>query len=154
MSVSQSHVIDPPAQGATSIVWPDGLNRDAGHLEVRKPHVVKEFLEENAFLIPLIEESQAKIAEYFGPETLLVLEVRFHPDDGLSELFLYIKSPLPVSEAMGILDRLAWDWWLDEMPRARNRMMINLIASTTESNYVGAFHPGARPYAALYGFFR
>jgi hypothetical protein len=38
----------------------------------------------------------------------------------------YIKSTLPVSEAMEILDRLAWDWWLDEMPRARNRMMISL----------------------------
>jgi hypothetical protein len=124
MSVLQS--IEPLTPVASSIVWPDGLNGDAGHLEIRKPQVVKEFLEENAFLIPLIEESRAKVAEYFGAETPLALEVRFHPDDGLSELFLYIKSALPVSEAMEILDRLAWDWWLDEMPRARNRMMISL----------------------------
>lgn len=124
--MSQSHVTDPPSQGVTSIFRPDGLTGDAGHLEVRKPHIVKEFLKENAFLTPLIEESLAKIAEYFGPETPLALEVRFHPDDGSSELFLYIKSPLPVSEAMEILDRLAWDWWLDKMPIARNRIMINL----------------------------
>jgi hypothetical protein len=46
-----------------------------------------------------------------------MLEVGFHPDDGLSELFLYIKSALPVSEAMEILDRLTWDWRFDEAPR-------------------------------------
>jgi hypothetical protein len=124
MSVSQS--LGPSTPGASPIIWRDGSNGDDDYLEIRKPEVVKEFLEENAFLIPLIEESRAKIAEYFGRGTPLVLEVRFHPGDGLSELFLYIKSALPVSEAMEILDRLAWDWWLDEMPRARNRMMISL----------------------------
>jgi hypothetical protein len=30
------------------------------------------------------------------------------------------------SEAMEILDRLTWDWRLDEAPKARNRMMISL----------------------------
>jgi len=50
---------------------------------IRKPDVVKEFLEENAILIPLIEESRAKTAEYFGPETPLALEIRFRPGDGL-----------------------------------------------------------------------
>jgi hypothetical protein len=126
MSTLQSHAIDSPKPIASPVVWPDGLNGDAGRLEIRKPDVVKEFLAENDFLIPLIEESRAKIAEYFGAETPLALEVRFHPDDGSSELFLYVKSALPVSEAMKTLDRLAWDWWLDEMPRAHNRMMISL----------------------------
>ncbi len=126
MSRLQTQAIDSPKLIASPIFWPNGLNGDAGRLEIRKPEVVKRFLEENGFLIPLIEESSAKIAEYFGAETPLALEVRFHPDDGSSELFLYIKSALPVSEAMEILDRLAWDWWLDAMSSARDRMMVSL----------------------------
>jgi hypothetical protein len=126
MSTLQTQGIDSPQPLASPIIGPNGLNGDAGRLEIHQPDAVEEFLAAHDFLLPLIEEARAKIAEYFGAETPLTLAVRFHPDDGTSELFLYIKSALPVVEAREVLDRLAWDWWLDEMPRAHNRMMLSL----------------------------
>ncbi|MGH9844555.1 MAG: hypothetical protein ACREEM_38020 [Blastocatellia bacterium] len=102
------------------------LNGASPRLEMRKPEVVKSFLEENDFLIPLIGEASEKLAEYFGAETPQILEVIFHPDDGSTELFLFIQVEPAISNARARLDRFDEDWWLGEMYRSQNKIVISL----------------------------
>lgn len=123
MSIAQTNVIELAPSVPAPAPW---LNGHANRMTFRQPEAVKAFLEENHFLIPVIEEASVKLVEYFGAETPQALEVRFHPEDGSSELFLYVKPALPVKESEAILDRFAWDWWLDEYPRTQNKMMISI----------------------------
>jgi hypothetical protein len=123
MSVLQSSVVDYPKPVLLPEEWTNGKSR---RLELREPEVLNKYLEENSFLIPLINEASAKLVEYFGPETPQILQVVYHPDDGSCELFLYVKPDLPVSEAIATLDRFDEDWWLDAMDRSNFQMVIKI----------------------------
>lgn len=123
MSVLQSSVVDYPEPVLLPEEWTNGKSR---RLELREPEVLRKYLEENSFLIPLINEASAKLVEYFGPETPQILQVVYHPDDGSCELFLYIKPDLPVSEAIATLDRFDEEWWLDAMDRSNFQMVIKI----------------------------
>jgi hypothetical protein len=93
----------------------------------RRPEEVSEFLEAHPFLVPLLEEVHEKIAQYFGPTSEVVLEVVTDPeavDD--RELFAFIRTSLPPDEALGKLDRLDQEWWLDESDRAENNLCIHV----------------------------
>jgi hypothetical protein len=123
VSIAQTNVIE---LAPSSPLPPPWLNGHAHRMTLRQPEAVKAFLEENHFLIPVIEEASVKLVEYFGAETPLVLEIRSQAEDEGSELFLYVKTDLPVPEALTRLDRFDEEWWLDEMGRSRNLMVIKL----------------------------
>jgi hypothetical protein len=123
MGTLQTNVVDYPKPLPLPEDWTNGK---AHRLELREPTVLKEYLEENRFLIPLINEASAKLVEYFGEETPQILQVVYHPDDGSRELFLYVKPDLPVSEAIATLDRFDEDWWLDAMDRSNFQMVIKI----------------------------
>ena len=126
MSVLQTSVVDHPKPVLLPEEWMNGRSR---RLELREPEALSHYLEENSFLIPLINEASAKLVEYFGEKTPQVLQVVYHPDDGSCELFLYVKPDLPVSEAIATLDRFDEDWWLDAMDRSNFQMVISQQAS-------------------------
>src|SRR5574341_650163 len=123
MSVLQTSVVDHPKPVLLPEEWTNGKSR---RLELCEPEVLNEYLEENSFLIPLINEASAKLVEYFGAETPQILQVVYHPDDGSCELFLHVKPDLPVSEALATLDRFDEDWWLDAMERSNFQMVVSL----------------------------
>jgi hypothetical protein len=123
MSALQTSVVDHPKPVLLPEEWMNGKSR---LLELREPDVLNQYLEENSFLIPLINEASAKLVEYFGAETPQILQVVHHPDDGSRELFLYVKPDLPFSEALATLDRFDEDWWLDAMDRSNFQMVISL----------------------------
>lgn len=123
VSTAQTNVIDFPRPFLSLDDWKNGK---AYNLEMRDPEVVTEFLEENQYLLPVIDEACEKLVEYFGMETSLVLKLVYPKDGGRSELFLYVQTNLPVSEARRTLDRFDEEWWLDEMPRSQFRMVVTL----------------------------
>lgn len=124
MSTAQTNVIEPVPSVPLPGPWLNGPARRMTLRKLRKPEIVMGYLQENGFLIPVIEEASEKLVEYFGEDTPQVLEVRYHPDDGSCDLFLYVQTKLPVSEAFATMDRFDWDWWLDEMPRSQFKLVI------------------------------
>jgi hypothetical protein len=93
----------------------------------RRPEEVSGFLRAHPFLIPLLLEAHSKIVQCFGPSPEVVLEVVTDPeamDD--RELFAFIRSSLPPDEALGKLDKLDKEWWLDEADRAEGNLCIHL----------------------------
>lgn len=123
MSTVQTNITELAPSVPLPAPW---LNGHTHQMSLHKPEIVKAFLEENRFLIPVIEEASAKLVEYFGAETPQVLEVRSQAEDEASDLFLYVRTDLPLSEALATLDRFDEEWWFDEMDRSRNRMVIKL----------------------------
>ncbi|MBI4641910.1 MAG: hypothetical protein HY731_14570 [Candidatus Tectomicrobia bacterium] len=93
----------------------------------RRPEEVFRFLQTHTFLLPLLMEAYGKIVEYFGPSPDMVLEVIADPEtENDRELFAFIRTSLPPDEALGKLDRLDKEWWLDEADRAEGKLCIHV----------------------------
>jgi len=93
----------------------------------RRPQEVSQFLDTHPFLVPLLVEAHAKVAEYFGPSPDVVLEVVSDPEaENDRELFAFIRTTLPSDEALSKLDRLDQEWWLEASFRARCRLNIDV----------------------------
>lgn len=84
---------------------------------------VQEFLQANEHVAPLLLEAWARIAENFGPDTSVVLEVRQDPEeDSDPRLFAAIQTKLPPDEARRREARFDEEWWLENLPRARRKV--------------------------------
>ena len=93
----------------------------------RDRETVVDFLATPPHLVPLLVEARPEIARYFGPETPVVLEVI--PDreaEGYSDLFAFIQTALPTTEAAERLDQLDEEWWLEALDRARCNLTIDI----------------------------
>ncbi|MHB8627076.1 MAG: hypothetical protein ACYDBJ_16265 [Aggregatilineales bacterium] len=90
---------------------------------------VKPFIEQHSFLLPILIEAPAKIAECF-PDASLALEVftDFDGDDG-PELVVYVAMNLSPEEAVKTLYELDDAWWLDAMRLANGKLTIALEAA-------------------------
>jgi uncharacterized protein (UPF0332 family) len=87
---------------------------------------VTDFLEENPFLIPLLQEAYTHIKEYF-PHSDVVLEVDTDPEImGVKDLVAFIVVEQAVEEACDTLDRLDQEWWLDASDRGQDLFHIAL----------------------------
>ncbi len=92
----------------------------------REANEVTSFLEENPFLIPLLQEARMHIKRYF-PASDVVLEVVTDPEImGEKDLVAFIVVELDVDEACDTLDRLDDEWWLDASDRAQGQFHIAL----------------------------
>ena len=79
------------------------------------------FVNERPLLISALLEAYSKIREYFGYEVDMILELTSDPDDDHAhDLFVRIVTSMPFKEALGLLDRLDAEWWLDASTRARD----------------------------------
>jgi len=91
---------------------------------------VERFLGRHPQLIDLLIEAHAHVAEHFGPHVHVVLEVVADPEsDTGDQLFAYISTTLPPGEALGRLDRIDEEWFLDKLDVAGGLFNFNLEAA-------------------------
>jgi hypothetical protein len=99
---------------------------------VQRDRVLR-FLNEHAFLVPLLLEAYGQIEAHFPPSRLF-LDVVTDPevagaDAGevdSEELILSIATQLDAKGALDKLTQLDNDWWLAALPRADGKLCINL----------------------------
>ncbi len=92
----------------------------------RDTNDVTSFLEENPFLIPLLQEAYMHLKEYF-PDSDVVLEVVNTSEVvGEEELIAFIVVKQDSEKASLDLDRFDEHWWLDNMDRAKDKLCIAL----------------------------
>jgi len=92
----------------------------------KEPQAVYNFLEENPFLVPLLQEAHGEIRKHF-PNSRLFLKYVTDPEIYNPQLAIYITRPenLDVEERIDLLERIDDDWWLDAEPRSQGKMFIN-----------------------------
>ncbi|RLF70867.1 MAG: hypothetical protein DRN55_08055 [Thermoplasmata archaeon] len=66
-----------------------------------------------------------KVKEYFSEGAILEAEV-FHDPEGPSppEITVWIRTSLPVEEAISRLDRLDEEWWMDQVEKVGGRVCL------------------------------
>jgi hypothetical protein len=87
---------------------------------------VTSFLEENSFLVPLLQEAYTHIKRHF-PDSDVVLEVVTDPeimDEKALVAFIVVKQT--AKEASQALNRLDKEWWLNALERAEDKLHITL----------------------------
>lgn len=80
------------------------------------------FIAEHIFLTDILLEAHTQIHKYF-PRCQIVLELDKYEDD---RILVRIKTELDADEALNRLKKLDHNWWLDILPRAENKMMIDI----------------------------
>lgn len=92
----------------------------------RNHPLVTDFLGENPFLLPVLLEVHPQVQAYFGPDTVVYLEVFTDPEaEHDRRLFALVHADRPIEEALDRLD--AFDqWWVTMLPRAGGKMSIDL----------------------------
>jgi hypothetical protein len=120
-----------PAYGTNSQALPSASS-DVFNLHIDKLYIFREanevtsFLEENLFLIPLLQEAYTHIKRHF-PLSDVVLEVVTDPEImGQKDLVVFIVVKQKAEEASQALDRLDEEWWLDTLDRAEDKLHITL----------------------------
>jgi hypothetical protein len=130
MQLSALHQ-DQPSYGANPQALPPAspnvFNPSIENLYIlRDANEVRGFLEENPFLIPLLQEAHIHIKKLF-PNSDVVLEVVTDPEiAGEKDLVAFIVVGENVEDASEMLDRLDEEWWLDALDRAQGQFHITL----------------------------
>jgi len=92
----------------------------------RHPIQVRSFLNEYAFLIPLLDAAHDAAIRYFAPVSL-ALEVIADPDStDDQQLVLFVVLQDTPAEAFANLQRFDDEWWLDAIDEAQGRLCISL----------------------------
>lgn len=108
----------PPAQTV------DDLN---GHYAFRGAEEVAGFLKTYPFLVPLLLEARPVIARHFGAETPVRLRVVYDRETGDekdTQLVVSIVTDLQPEAADATEDRFRREWWLTNLRRAQDRLII------------------------------
>lgn len=95
--------------------------------EFRNGAAVRGYLRENPSLCGLLKEARDKIAEHFGDEVLVVLDLvkGFEADDD-ERLFVFVQTELSPDEALDHLDELYEEWWLGALATAQPKFSIDV----------------------------
>ena len=86
---------------------------------------VDEFLKRHPGLDNLLLEAYEQIHAYF-PESRNLLEVITDPELGYQQLLVTVMTPCDIDEAMNRLDTFRDDWWLDNLWRADEKLLIDV----------------------------
>ena len=90
---------------------------------------VLSFLEHHPFLMSLLIEGYTFIQTYF-PHVRVSLHVISDPDEASStQLAVHIATDLAPEVAVHQLQQFDAGWWFDNLARARNKMLINIVAA-------------------------
>jgi len=88
---------------------------------------VRHFLRANPQLVSILLEAHFHLQEHFGPNLQVALEVVSDPEaTGQEQLFAYIRTSLPVDEALARLDRLDEGWFLGQLDQVDGLLNFNL----------------------------
>ena len=104
------------------------LNLRKSLYEFRDGISVRQFIREHSFLIDLLEEAPAKIQRHFGPNPKVSLEVVADPESTEEDLELvaFVRTGMPVEQALGALHKLDEEWGLSAMTRAKGIFTIDV----------------------------
>lgn len=132
MSVSpnQQSVNAPDTSGllATAAMpqrWPGAPVNLESAFAVEAPEPIRQFLRENPFMEDVLWTAREQLGRYFG-DASLALRLSQYPEEATNELLLLVRTSLPASEALSILDRFDTEWWLDALPLAQYKLTIKL----------------------------
>jgi hypothetical protein len=120
-----------PPYGASPQALPSASS-DVFHPNLEKLYIfrnandVTSFLEENPFLIPLLQDAYTHIKEYF-PDSDVFLKVAHDPEFiGQKQLVAFIAVKQTAEEASQALDRFDEGWGLEAWERAEDKLCITL----------------------------
>ncbi len=86
---------------------------------------VDDFLKTHPGLDKLLLDAYEQIHAYF-PESRNLLEVITDPELGYQQLLVTIMTHCDINEAMNRLDSFRNDWWLDNLRRAEEKLLIDV----------------------------
>lgn len=92
---------------------------------LQQPEVIYGFLEQHPELVSLVLEASRVLETYF-PYTLKVLKVVVDPEEGDTQLVIFVETRLAPEDALTHLDRFDDAWWLEASDRAQGLLSINL----------------------------
>jgi len=94
---------------------------------LRRQSEVIEFLGDNPFLFPFLDEAYEQIRNYFGKSAQVGLEVITDPEVAREqELVIFIRTNLSPDEAFEKLEQLGEGWWLDAPFNVREKLCIDV----------------------------
>lgn len=86
-----------------------------------------DFVASHPFLIAILEEVRQKVSDFFPLPFNLILEVTADLETTASHaLFVFIQTPLALTEALRRLDRFDDEWWLKASERAEGKLCIDV----------------------------
>ncbi|MDP3047381.1 MAG: hypothetical protein Q8O07_07890 [Chloroflexota bacterium] len=92
-----------------------------------RPQEVQAFLSANSHLIQLLFEARRQVSRYFGQDAPVFLEVVSDPESANDkQLFALVGTSLSPQEALGTLDRLDQDWWLDVSDQSHGNLVVDV----------------------------
>jgi hypothetical protein len=97
----------------------------AGYI-LQKSSCVINFIKEHQELISLLNEAYKELRKYFLSEDLRLKLVSDPEIAGDQQLFVYIFTALPVTDALKNIDEFDEQWWLDRVDRANGLLNFNL----------------------------
>ncbi len=86
---------------------------------------VLRFVREAPYLLPLLHVAPDVIRRYF-PGSTLRLEVVTDPEEGHTEIVLFIATQTGSPDALDALQRLDEEWWLDAARGVGRDMLVTL----------------------------
>ena len=93
----------------------------------RSPEIWR-FLQQHAFIIPLLLEAPTHICQRF-PDAAMYLEVLVHPQGSNAdddEMVIHVMTHLDADDALEILWELDRDWWLKASETVAGRLIIDV----------------------------
>lgn len=105
----------------------DSIQKLGGRYKLEDSAAVEAYLRSNDFLTCILSEAHEKITDLFGPGAQVSLKVVEEPEAKDSRrLFILIRPDMRPKEAIGRLDKLDENWWLDALPAARGKLSIDV----------------------------
>jgi hypothetical protein len=93
----------------------------------KSSEIVTNYLSARRYIVPVLVEAKGKIAEIFGQQTTVVLNVvDFHDGPDSRQLFGEIETRLLPEEAYSLLTRFDDEWWLDASETAHHEVNFAL----------------------------
>lgn len=94
----------------------------------QKPEEVLEFLSRHSSLLKILDEAQEQIQSHFDKGVCnLTLDLVKDPEaESDEELIVFIRTDLPIHDALKRLDKLDDNWWLEAGSRVQGNLGINL----------------------------
>ncbi len=85
-------------------------------------------LNEEGYLLPLLDEACSILRTLFGSDSELVLERFDDPEslDGHAMLFLTVLTGIETAEAMRLLERFDEEWWIDHVAQAEGKLQFTV----------------------------
>jgi len=87
--------------------------------KLRRPNEIRDFLQDNEYLNPLLSDAYNNLQSYF-PGSTIFMEVEH------GELVISVGTKLPPEQAIENLDKFDEEWWLDACIDSRAKLCITV----------------------------